>query len=84
MRLLSGIVLVAVFLAANVVAAGVVLVLGGLLRRAPALDGSPWAWMAVLAAGAFAAVIFLRGAMSFCGRRDPNKGLESAHGQRGG
>ena len=79
----KGLVVIALLIAANVVAAGVVLVLGkGLQAVAPALH-SPWLWLAVGAAGAFAAYFFLRGAMRvaawrpFVGFADPKKGLKS-------
>jgi len=53
-----------VFVAANVVAAGTMLVTGGALQMLlpfPAAD--PWIMYAAGAAGALAAVLFLRGAM---------------------
>ena len=53
------------FAAANVVAAGVMLVLGGTLQGFfPSQDAAPWIMYAAGAAGALAAVLFLRGAMA--------------------
>ena len=58
-------VMAGLFIAANVVAAGVMLVLGQMLQRFfPAQDATVWIMYAAGAAGAFAAVLFLRGAMA--------------------
>lgn len=89
MKLLQGLVVVAVLVAANVVAAGVFLVLGPLVPRGDVTVAV--AGMAVVGVIAVAcALLFLKGAMvsaargfSF-GKQDPYKGLESAVGQRGG
>jgi hypothetical protein len=87
---LQGAVVAAFLIASNVIAAGVVLALGkGLQFVAPAWY-SPWPWLAVCAAGALAAYLFLLGVMRGAARRhlfefaDPNKGLKSLLRQRGG
>ena len=57
--------LASLFVAANVVAAGVMLILGGTLQGFfPSQDATVWIMYAAGAAGAFAAVLFLRGAMA--------------------
>lgn len=88
--LLQGAVVASFLIAANLVAAGVVLAMGkGLQALAPAWH-SPWPWLAVGAAGALAAYFFLLGVMRVSSRRhsfgsaDPNEGLESWSRQRGG
>lgn len=95
--LVQGVAIVGLFVAANGVAAGVVLVLGLAVRAIAPSWYSPWPWLVIGVAGAGAAYFFLKGIMFFAaeraarGRRrlfvaatDPNKGLESASGQRGG
>lgn len=89
MRFLEGAIVAGVFIASNVVAAGVVLVLGMMLKLSPVAD-SPWPWLVVGILGALAAYVFLKGAMlydlhrRFFGWRNPNKGLQSGAGRRGG
>ena len=80
---LQAAVVVAFFLAANVVAAGVALVLGMVLLATPAAS-SPFAWLVVGIAAALAAYLFLKGAMFFAAERNPYKGLKSGTGRRGG
>lgn len=59
----QGLALVGLFLGANVVAAGVVQVLGQILQKmVPGLE-SPWPWFVIGGAGAFAAYLFIRGAI---------------------
>lgn len=82
--LLQGAVIVGFFLAANIVAAGVVLVLGRLLQAIAPGWSSPWPWLLICAAGAIAAYLFLKGAMFFAAERNPHKGLQSGAGRRGG
>ena len=95
--LFQGAVVAAFFFAANVVAAGVVLVLGKMLQAIAPAWHSPWPWILICAAGALAAFLFLRGAMLYAAERsrtttrrinaakpDPLKGLQSAAGRRGG
>lgn len=63
--LLAWVVLASLFVAANVVAAGVMLVLGRALQMLlPSDAAAPWIMYAAGAAGALAAVLFLRGAMA--------------------
>lgn len=60
--LLAGVAIVAVLLAANVVAAGVLALLGGLVKDiAPAAGSQGWPWMLVGAAAIGATLMFLRG-----------------------
>jgi hypothetical protein len=86
MKILEGAVVVGFFVAANVVAAGVVLVLGTMLNLAAPSWHSPWPWLVVGAAGALAAYLFLKGAMrcaaewSIAAQRNPKKGLQSPRG----
>ncbi len=69
------------FVAANVVAAGVILVLGMAMQRAaPALE-SPLAWIIICAGGALAAYLFLKGAIICAGERAR---LQCRSGRRGG
>jgi len=57
--------LVAMFLGANVVAAGVIQVLGQILQGLLPGWESPWPWFVIGGAGAFAAYLFIRGAMVY-------------------
>lgn len=84
MKALQALVLICLFLAANVVAAGVVLVLGQMLQAMAPTWRSPWPWLLIGGAGAAAAYLFLKGALFFAADRDPYKGLQSVSGQRGG
>jgi hypothetical protein len=64
-KLLEGLILIGVFVAANVVAAGVMLVLGQVIQAiAPACD-SPWPWFMTGTAGVFAALVFLKGMLVY-------------------
>ncbi len=76
--------LIGLFVAANVVAAGVVQVLGQMLQAAGPASSSPWPWLVIGAAGAVAAYLFLKGALFFAAERNPYKGLQSGAGRRGG
>jgi hypothetical protein len=61
----QAIALVGLFLGANVVAAGVVQVLGRILQDlVPGLE-SPWPWFVIGGAGAFAAFLFVRGGIIY-------------------
>ena len=62
---LQGLVLVGIFVATNVVGAGVILVLGQIWQRAIPGWGSPWPWFVIGGAGALAAFCFLRGALFY-------------------
>ncbi len=78
---LEGAVVVAFLLAANIVGAGVIQVLGGILQRVlPGLE-SPWPWFLICAAAAIAAFLFLRGAMCYANRLPL---IQWRPGQRGG
>lgn len=77
---LQGAVVVAFFIAANVVAAGVALVLGLLLLKTPAAS-SPWAWLLVGIAAALAAYLFVKGAAFSAAERAR---LQCRSGRRGG
>jgi len=62
---LAWVVIASLFAAANVVAAGVMLVLGRALQDFfPSQDATVWIMYAAGAAGALAAVLFLRGALA--------------------
>lgn len=61
----QGLVVVVVFIACNVVAAGVVLVLGTILQQAAPGWDSPWPWFVICAFAAIAAILFLQGAISY-------------------
>lgn len=64
----QGALVVGFMVAANVVAAGVWLVLGGILQKmAPGIE-APWPWILIGAAAAIAAFLFLRGAMCYANR----------------
>jgi hypothetical protein len=93
----QGLIVIGLLVAANVVAAGVVLVLGRSLLAIDASWTAPWPWLLIGALGAGAAYLFLKGTMLFVAERaasaqrrlcvaneNPNKGLESASGRRGG
>ena len=64
-----------IFLAANVVAAGVVLVLGLIFQTIIPGWSSPWPWFVIGGAGAIAAYLFAKGALAtlprFIERRRP-------------
>lgn len=75
---LQGAVLIAFFVAANVVAAGVVLVLGLIFK--PPTD-TAWPWIFICAAGAIAAYLFLKGAAICASERAR---LQCRAGRRGG
>lgn len=78
---LEGAVVIAFFLAANVVAAGVWTVLGGIVQRLfPGLE-APWPWFIIGIAAALAAFLFLRGAMCYANRLPL---IQWRPGQRGG
>ena len=88
---LQGVVLISLFVMANVVAAGVILVLGKTLQAVAPTWTSPWPWLLICWAGALAAIGFVRWTMlfaergqSFFGLRDPHKGLECRSARRGG
>jgi nitroreductase len=66
---LQGAVLATMFVAANVVGAGVVLVLGLMLQAIAPAWQSPWPWFVVCAAGVGAALTFLKGALVYAQER---------------
>jgi uncharacterized protein (DUF983 family) len=67
--LLQGTILATLFVAANVVGAGVVLVLGLMLQALAPTWQSPWPWFVVCAAGVGAALTFLKGALVYAQER---------------
>lgn len=77
----QGAVIVGFLFAANVVAGGVWIVLGGIVQKIfPGIE-SPWPWLFVGAAAAIAAFLFLRGAMCYANRLPL---IQWRPGQRGG
>lgn len=80
-KFLEGAVLVGAFIATNIVAAGVVLVLGLMYQAAVPNWISPLPWILICAAGALAAFVFLRGLMLFAAERAR---LQCRAGRRGG
>lgn len=87
--MIRGLIVLALFVAANLLAAGVVLGLGLALQAIAPMWISPLPWVAIGAASIAAAVLFLKHAVLaprvfLVDRVNPNKGLNSAKSRRGG
>lgn len=79
--LLERLVLLAIFIGGNIVAAGVWLVLGGMWQRIIPGADSPWPYVVIGALAAIAALAFIHGAIDYIARHSL---LEWRRGRRGG